>query len=197
MAFNVLRCPKYPHAVREKGDRELVLANDIPPPVISASPPPTSSGLSQQQPSTQRICSRPELKGDEPMENRIRTCSSWYVPEVHPDSPSYNPDSAVARDYSIFLVHGDPEILRKAYREMQNSKPSGGSRRVRSTDDAFRVNDFPSYDNTWDQFRVQGTVIVRDKRQIAAGFLAVVGVVVVSQWNSLKSALGLGPSDHS
>ena len=42
-AFNVLRSPKYQHAVREKGDLELVLGVDIPPPVISASPPPTSS----------------------------------------------------------------------------------------------------------------------------------------------------------
>ena len=32
---------------------------------------------------------------------------------------------------------------------------------------------------------------------MAAGFLAVAGLVVVSQWNSLKSALGLGSSDHS
>ena len=124
-------------------------------------------------------------------------CSSWYVPEVHPNSPSYNPDSAVARDYSIFLVHGDPEILRKAYKEIHNSKPAGGTWRVWSTDDAFRVYEFPNYDNAWEQFRFQGTIAVWDKRQIASGFLAVAGVVVVSQWNSLKSALRMGSSNHS
>ena len=80
---------------------------------------------------------------------------------------------------------------------MQNSKPSGGSRQVRSADNAFRVYDFPNYDNTWDQFRSQGTIIIQEKRQIAAWFLAVAGVVVVSQWNTLKSALGLSSSDHS
>ena len=131
------------------------------------------------------------------MEDLVRTCTSWHVPEVHPDSPSYNPDSAVARDYSIFLVHGDPEILRKAYNKMQNTKPVGGNRRVRSLVDDFRVDEFPSYDDTWEQFQFQGTIAVRDKRQVAAGFLAVAGVVVVSQWNSSKSALGLGSSDHS
>ena len=127
-AFNVLRSPKYQHAVKEKGDRELVLADNILPPLISAIPPPTSSCPEHQQTSTQRICSSSKLWGDEPMEELIRTCTSWYVPEVHPDSSSYKPDSAVARDYSIFLAHGDPEILRKAYREMQEVKPSGGSR---------------------------------------------------------------------
>lgn len=96
------------------------------------------------------------------MEDLVRMCSSWYVPEVHPDSPSYNPDSTVAWDYLIFLVHGDPEILRKAYKEMQNSKPAGGNRRVRPMVDAFRVDEFPSYDDTWEQFRYQGTVAVRD-----------------------------------
>lgn len=35
-----------------------------------------------------------------------------------------------------------------------------------------------------------GTTTVRERRQVAAGFLAAAGVVVVSQWNSLKSALG-------
>ena len=43
---------------------------------------------------------------------------------------------------------------------------------------------------------LQGTSPIREKRQEAAGFLAVAGVVVVSQWNSLKVALGLGASDH-
>ena len=178
--FNVLRSPKYQHAVKEKGDRELVLADDIPPPVISANPPPTSSGPEHQQTSTQRICSRSELRGDEPIEELIRTCTSWYVPDVHPDSSSYKPDSAVARDYSIFLAHGDPEILRKAYREMQEVKPSGGSRRVRSSGDPFRVYDSPTYDDSWETHLPRGTVIIREERQGAAGFLAVAGVVVVS-----------------
>ena len=40
-------------------------------------------------------------------------------------------------------------------------------------------------------------VTVWEKRQVAAGILAVVGVVEVSHWNFLKSALGLGSSDHS
>ena len=85
-AFNVVRSPKYQHAVRAKGDRELVLAEDIPPPVISASPPPTSSSLPQKQLSTQRICSRSELKGDEPMEDLVRMCSFWDIPgRAHPD----------------------------------------------------------------------------------------------------------------
>ena len=70
-AFNVLRSPKYQHTVKEKGDRELVLADDIPPPVISANPPPTSSGPEHPQISSQRICSRSELRGDEPIEQLI------------------------------------------------------------------------------------------------------------------------------
>ena len=122
--FNVLRSPKYQHAVREKGDQELVLADDIPPPVISASPPPTSSGLSQQQPSTQRICSRPELKGDKPMEDLVRTCTSWYVPEVHPDSPSYNPDSAVAIPF--FWCMEIPRFLGKPIRQCRTPSHHGG-----------------------------------------------------------------------
>ena len=80
-AFNVVRSPKYQHAVRAKGDRELVLAEDIPPPVISASPPPTSSSLPQKQLSTQRICSRSELKGDKPMEDLVRM-SQKFIPTV-------------------------------------------------------------------------------------------------------------------
>ena len=98
---------------------------------------------------------------------------------------------AITRDYSIFLVHGDPEILGKAHKEMQESKPVGGVRRVQSLDDAFRVDTFPLYEDTWGNFRMQGTSPICVKRHVAAGFLAVAGVVVVSQWNSLKAALGL------
>ena len=80
---------------------------------------------------------------------------------------------------------------------MQETKPSGGSRRVRSNDDSFRVYDFPSLDEPLVLPLSSGTAVERERRQVAAGFLAVAGVVVVSQWNSLKSALGLGSSDHS
>lgn len=117
--YYVLQSPKYNHAVREKGDRVLVVADDIPPPVISASPPPTDSESVASNQLENQICSRSDLKSNEPIDSLVWICASWYVTKVHHDSPSCAPDSAVAQDYSIFLVQGDPEILRKAFKEME------------------------------------------------------------------------------
>ena len=142
--FNVLQSPKYQHVVHEKGDRELVMAEHIPPPVISANPPPPSSSPILQSSTSQRICSRLKLKAEEPMEDLVRICMSWYVLFTQ-TAP------AITRtvQWQGITPFSFPEILPKAYKEMQESKPVGGVRWVRSLEDAFRFAKFPLYEGSY------------------------------------------------
>ena len=94
------------------------------------------------------------------------TCGTYYVPEVHPDSPDYAPDSAIARDHSLSITTEDPQVLRKAYREME-----AVSRRERLASDMFRfLFRFAPEHLT---MPTKGT---RTERQVAAGFLAMARV---------------------
>ena len=132
------------------------------------------------------VCSRDELIGDLSIDEVAATCETYYVPEVHPDSPAYAPDSPIARDYSLWITTGDPQVLRKAYREM-----AAVSRRERSTSDSFRFRF-----RFAPEYLVKPSSGTRTERQVAAGFLAMAGVVLATQWNEIKQELfGSGVSD--
>ena len=107
------------------------------------------------------------------------TCGTYYVPEVHPDSPDYAPDCSIAHEYSIWITTGDPQVLRKAYQEM--AAVFGRERSV-SNPFRFRFLFAPEYLS----LPAKGT---RTERQVAAGFLAMAGVVLASQWNQIKHEL--------
>ena len=114
------------------------------------------------------------------------TCGTYYVPEVHSDSPKYAPDSPIARDYSLWIITGDSQVLRKAYRE--KAVVSG---RERSSPDSFRFRFRFAPD-----YLTKPSSGTRTERQVAAGFLAMAGVVPATQWNEIKQELfGSGVSD--
>lgn len=104
-------------------------------------------------------------------------CGTYFVPEVHPDNPEYAPDSAVARDYSLWLSSGDPAVLRRAYKEMEQQSPT--NREVYQDPFQFWFRFQPDYLD-------RPTSVTRTERQVAAGFLAMAGVVLVSPWNAIK-----------
>ena len=113
-------------------------------------------------------------------------CGTYFVPEVHPDNHEYAPDSAVARGYSLLLSSGDPAILRRAYKEMDQGWASWD---VTQDPFRFRFQFHPEYLD-------RPTSVTRTERQVAAGFLAMAGVVLVSHWNAIKREI-FGGGDSS
>ena len=86
----------------------------------------------------------------------------------------------------MWITTGDPQVLRKAYREM-----AAVSRRERSTPDSFRFRF-----RFAPEYLVKPSSGTRTERQVAAGFLAMAGVVLATQWNEIKQELfGSGVSD--
>ena len=69
-------------------------------------------------------------------------------------SPKYQHEVREKGDRELIVVHGVPYILRKAYKEMEETKPIGGVRRVRPLDNASRFNEFPLYEYTWSDFQM-------------------------------------------
>lgn len=86
---------------------------------------------------------------------------------------------SIAHEYSIWITTGDPQVLRKAYQEM--AAVFGRERSV-SNPFRFRFLFAPEYLS----LPAKGT---RTERQVAAGFLAMAGVVLASQWNQIKHEL--------
>ena len=172
-SFNVMRSAKFNHAVREKGAEEkMAAAASISPSVVIARPHPSiNSKLAGP-----KVCQKQELLSDRSLIELEAICGTYFIPEVHPDNPEYAPDSAVARDYSLWLSSGDPAILRRAYKEMEEGRTS---RDVTSDPFRFRLQFQPEY-------LVPQTSVTRSERQVAAGFLAMAGVILVSQWNAIK-----------
>ena len=86
-----------------------------------------------------KVCQKKELLSNRSLVELEAMCGTYFVPEVHLDNPEYAPDSAVARDYSLWLSSGDPAILRRAYKEMDQGWASrdvtsaSGSSSIRST----------------------------------------------------------------
>ena len=109
--FNVVRSPKHNHHLREKGAAESTSpTTEATPRMLKSQPHPSiynkmAAGMA---------CSREELLSNLLIGEVAATCGSNYVPEVHPDAPEYSPDSPVARDYSLWITTGDPQVLRKA-----------------------------------------------------------------------------------
>ena len=172
-SFNVMRSAKFNHAVREKGAEEKMsaAASTSPRGVIARPHPSINSKLAGP-----KVCRKQELLSDRSLIELEAICGTYFVPEVHPDNPEYAPDSAVARDYSLWLSSGDPAILRRAYKEMDEGR---SSRDVTSDPFRFRLQFYPKY-------LTPQTSVTRSERQVAAGFLARAGVVLVSQWNAIK-----------
>ena len=96
--FNVVRTPQYNHHLREKGKAESIIpTTEAAPCMLLTKPHPSiynklAAGI---------VCSREELMSDLSIEEVEATCGTYYVPEVHPESPDYAPDSAIALDYSL------------------------------------------------------------------------------------------------
>ena len=181
-SFNVMRSAKFNHAVREKGLEEKLSAAASTSPQVVISRPHPSINTKLAGP---KVCQKRELLSNLSLIELEATCGTYFIPEVHPDNPEYAPDSAVARDYSIWLSTGDPAILRQAYKEME------AARSAREADDSFRFRLQPQPD-----FLDLPTSVTRSERQVAAGFLAMAGVVLVSQWNAIKREI-FGGGDSS
>ena len=106
-----MRLAKFNHAVREKGgEQKLTAAASTSPKVVVARPHPSiNSKLAGP-----KVSQKQELLSDLSLVELEAMCGTYFVPEVHPDNPEYAPDSAVARDYSLWWSSGDPAILRRA-----------------------------------------------------------------------------------
>ena len=95
--------------------------------------------------------------------------------------PSIN-TKVCQRKVSLWLSTGDPAVLRKAYKEIESSWSSRG----------MEMDPFCSRH----EYLERPTWLTRTERQVAAGFLAMAGVVLVSQWNAIKKEIfGSGDSD--
>ena len=114
-SFIVMRSAKFNHAVRGKGTEEkLSAAASTSPRVVVAHPHPSiNSKLAGP-----KVCQKQELLSERSLIELEAMCGTYFVPEAHPDNPKYAPDSAVARDYSLWLSTGDPAVLQRAYKEM-------------------------------------------------------------------------------
>ena len=113
--FNVVRTPQYDHHPREKGKAESIIpTTEAAPCMLQTKPHPSI----YNKPAAGMVCSREELMSDLSIEEVEATYGTYYVPKVHPDSPDYALDSAIARNYSLWITTGDPQVLRKAYHEM-------------------------------------------------------------------------------
>ena len=165
-SLNVMRSAKFNHALREKGTEEkLSAAASTSPRVMVACPHPSiNSKLAGP-----KVCQKKELLSERSLIELEAMCGTYFVPEVHPDNPEYAPDSAVARDYSIWLSTGDPAVLRRAYKEMDEWRNS------RDVSDPFRFRFHHQPD-----YLERPTSVTRSERQVAVGFLAMAGVVLVS-----------------
>ena len=181
-SFNVMRSAKFNHPVREKGTEEkLSAAASTSPRVVVARPHPSiNSKLAGP-----KVCEKKELLSERSLIELEAMCGTYFVPEAHPDNPKYAPDSAVARDYSLWLSTGDPAVLRRAYKEMDEGQTS----RDVSDSFRFRFHHKPNY-------LERPTSVTRLEREVAAGFLAMAGVVLVSQWNAIKREI-FGGGDSS
>ena len=194
VAFNVLRSGRFASAVQEKGQRER-LRNYEPLPTPGALSPAARAEAENLDPlygksPPTRVCSRSDLLGPDTDASLERTCTSWFIPEILPNHPDYAPQSPVARDYSLWLVSKDPEVLRQSYREMK--KWGKSDRLTRSALDPFRFAPPEPF-----RFRASQSIIlgpVRPKRQVMMGALALGGVVLLSQWESIMEHLGFGSS---
>ena len=93
--FNVVRSPQYNHHLREKG-------------ASTSSDPPLKPRPIYDMLAAGMVCSREDLVIDFSMAEIKATRGTYYVPEVHPDSPDYAPDSPIARDYSLWMTTGTP-----------------------------------------------------------------------------------------
>ena len=130
-----------------------------------------------------KVCQKKELLSNRSLVELEAMCGTYFVPEVHPDNPEYAPDSA---DYSLWLSSGDPAILRRAYKEMDQGWASWD---VTQDPFRFRFQFHPEYLD-------RPTSVTRTERQVAAGFLAMAGVVLVSHWNAIKREI-FGGGDSS
>ena len=182
-SFNMMRAAKFNHAVREKGAEEkLSAAASTSPRVVVARPHPSiNSKLAGP-----KVCQKQEILSDRSLVELEAICGTYFVPEVHPDNHEHAPDSAVARDYSLWLSSGDPAILRRAYKEMDQGR---ASRDVSRDPFQFQFQFQPEYLD-------RPSSVTHTKRQVAAGFLAMAGVVLVSQWNAVKREI-FGGGDSS
>lgn len=120
-SFNVMRSAKFNHHLREKGSAESLtpVAATAPQVVKQRLHPSINSKLAGP-----KVSQREELLSDLSLVELEAVCGTYYVPDVHPDSPDYAPDRAVARDYLLWLTTSNPADLRQAYKEMENQPPA-------------------------------------------------------------------------
>lgn len=97
-SFNVMRSAKFNHHLREKGSAESLtpVAATAPQVVKQRLHPSINSKLAGP-----KVSQREELLSDLSLMELEAVCGTYYVPDVHPDSPYYAPDRAVARDYLL------------------------------------------------------------------------------------------------